>query len=111
MLLVRWWLFATACQLPPQIITHARGGSRNSQHAGCRSLMASTCPRCTCPLQATEAENKEDREIVCEEVFCDITGKLDAPAKGEAGAACSSTHCGCSTDYCCACGGCDGGGG
>lgn len=32
--------------------------------------------------QATEAENKEDREIVCEEVFCDVTGKLDAAAKG-----------------------------
>mmetsp|Transcript_34228 Transcript_34228/g.75951 ORF Transcript_34228/g.75951 Transcript_34228/m.75951 type:complete len:538 (-) Transcript_34228:177-1790(-) len=26
---------------------------------------------------ATEAETKEDREIICEEVFCDITGILD----------------------------------
>lgn len=34
-------------------------------------------------LQATEAENKEDREIVCEEVFCDITGRLDDAARGE----------------------------
>jgi len=33
--------------------------------------------------QATEAENKEDREIVCEEVFCDITGRLDEDARGE----------------------------
>ncbi|KAG1674719.1 hypothetical protein FOA52_013554 [Chlamydomonas sp. UWO 241] len=27
---------------------------------------------------ATEAETKEDREIICEELFCDITGTLDA---------------------------------
>jgi hypothetical protein len=33
-------------------------------------------------LQATEAETKEDREIICEEVFCDITGQLDFIAKG-----------------------------
>lgn len=33
-------------------------------------------------LQATEAETKEDREIICEEVFCDITGQLDFAAKG-----------------------------
>lgn len=32
--------------------------------------------------QATEAETKEDREIICEEVFCDITGQLDFAAKG-----------------------------
>lgn len=32
--------------------------------------------------QATEAETKEDREIICEEVFCDITGQLDFVAKG-----------------------------
>eukprot|EP00879_Flechtneria_rotunda_P004592 GHRR01004847.1.p1 GENE.GHRR01004847.1~~GHRR01004847.1.p1 ORF type:complete len:391 (+),score=116.64 GHRR01004847.1:737-1909(+) len=30
---------------------------------------------------ATEAETKEDREIICEEVFCDITGQLDSVAK------------------------------
>lgn len=30
---------------------------------------------------ATEAETKEDREIICEEVFCDITGQLDLVAK------------------------------
>ncbi|WIA11477.1 hypothetical protein OEZ85_011591 [Tetradesmus obliquus] len=30
---------------------------------------------------ATEAETKEDREIICEEVFCDITGQLDFIAK------------------------------
>lgn len=35
---------------------------------------------------ATEAENKEDREIVCEEVFCDITGKLDEAARERLGA-------------------------
>lgn len=34
-------------------------------------------------LQATEAETKEDREIICEEVFCDITGQLDFIAKGK----------------------------
>jgi hypothetical protein len=34
-------------------------------------------------LQATEAETKEDREIICEEVFCDITGQLDFVAKGQ----------------------------
>jgi hypothetical protein len=36
----------------------------------------------SCPPQATEAETKEDREIICEEVFCDITGQLDFAAKG-----------------------------
>lgn len=36
----------------------------------------------SCLPQATEAETKEDREIICEEVFCDITGQLDFAAKG-----------------------------
>ncbi len=35
------------------------------------------------PWQATEAETKEDREIVCEEVFCDLAGHVDASARGE----------------------------
>ena len=30
---------------------------------------------------ASEAETKGDREIICEEVFCDVTGQLDAHAK------------------------------
>eukprot|EP00878_Enallax_costatus_P038812 GHUV01044284.1.p1 GENE.GHUV01044284.1~~GHUV01044284.1.p1 ORF type:complete len:138 (+),score=22.43 GHUV01044284.1:337-750(+) len=30
---------------------------------------------------ATEAETKEDREIICEEVFCDISGQLEQAAK------------------------------
>ena len=34
--------------------------------------------------QAIEAESKEDREIICAEVFADITGELDALAKGSA---------------------------
>ncbi|GBF87356.1 K-stimulated pyrophosphate-energized sodium pump protein [Raphidocelis subcapitata] len=34
---------------------------------------------------ATEAENKEDREIVCEEVFCDVTGRLDDAARERLG--------------------------
>lgn len=34
---------------------------------------------------ATEAETKEDREIICEEVFCDITGQLDFAAKERLG--------------------------
>eukprot|EP00775_Hariotina_reticulata_P006052 gene6052-6290_t len=34
---------------------------------------------------ATEAETKEDREIICEEVFCDITGQLDFIAKERLG--------------------------
>lgn len=45
------------------------------------------CYRLTHPhapaVQATEAETKEDREIICEEVFCDITGQLDYVAKGQ----------------------------
>lgn len=54
-------------------------------------------PECTllCALcdQATEAETKEDREIVCEEVFCDITGQLDADAKGRKCAVCFILMC------------------
>lgn len=33
-------------------------------------------------VQATQAEQKEDREIVCSEVFADVTGKLDEVAQG-----------------------------
>jgi hypothetical protein len=32
---------------------------------------------------ATDAEEKEDRDIVCGEVFADITGQLNAAARGE----------------------------
>ena len=32
---------------------------------------------------ATEAEEKEDRDIVCSEVFADITGELNAAARGK----------------------------
>ncbi len=32
--------------------------------------------------QAIQAETKEDREIVCGEVFADVTGKLDEVAQG-----------------------------
>lgn len=34
---------------------------------------------------ATQAEQKEDRDIVCSEVFADITGKLSGPAKESTG--------------------------
>lgn len=34
-------------------------------------------------MQAVEAEEKEDREIICSEVFSDITCELDAHAKGD----------------------------
>ena len=30
---------------------------------------------------ACEADREEDREIVCEEVFCDVTGLLDEAAQ------------------------------
>ena len=33
--------------------------------------------------QATDAESKDDREIVCSEVFADVTGSLDNHALGE----------------------------
>ena len=33
-------------------------------------------------LQATEAEQKEDREILCGEIFSDVTGELDELAQG-----------------------------
>ena len=36
---------------------------------------------------ATCAEEKEDRDIVCSEVFADITGELNAAARGERGRA------------------------
>jgi hypothetical protein len=32
---------------------------------------------------ATDAEEKEDRDIVCSEVFADITGELNTAARGE----------------------------
>ena len=32
--------------------------------------------------QATDAEAKDDREIVCSEVFADVTGSLDDNALG-----------------------------
>jgi hypothetical protein len=35
-----------------------------------------------CWPQAAEAERQEDREIICEEVFIDITGQVDAAARG-----------------------------
>lgn len=38
-------------------------------------------------LKATEAESKDDREIVCEEVFVDVTGRLDAAARARLGVA------------------------
>ncbi len=33
-------------------------------------------------IQAIEADRKEDREIICGEVFTDLTGTLDDLAKG-----------------------------
>jgi hypothetical protein len=43
--------------------------------------------RLTAPaMQAVEAEEKEDREIICSEVFSDITCELDGHAKGRAAA-------------------------
>lgn len=33
--------------------------------------------------QATDAEAKDDREIVCSEVFADVTGSLDENAVGK----------------------------
>ena len=35
------------------------------------------------PLQAVEADRKDDRDIVCEEVFTDLTGGLDDFLKGQ----------------------------
>ena len=35
-------------------------------------------------LQAVEADRKDDRDIVCEEVFTDLTGGLDDFLKGQA---------------------------
>ena len=35
-------------------------------------------------LQAVEADRKDDRDIVCEEVFTDLTGGLDNFLKGQA---------------------------
>ncbi|KAL6752175.1 hypothetical protein V8C86DRAFT_619745 [Haematococcus lacustris] len=34
---------------------------------------------------AGEADSKEDREVVCEEVFCDVTGLLDGSAQAQLG--------------------------
>ena len=34
------------------------------------------------PCQATDAEAKDDREIVCSEVFADVTGTVDNNAQG-----------------------------
>ena len=36
-------------------------------------------------LAADEAEEKEDRDIICSEVFADITGDLNSAAKGGEG--------------------------
>lgn len=38
--------------------------------------------------QATDAEAKDDREIVCSEVFADVTGSLDDNAIGKGQQAC-----------------------
>ena len=38
--------------------------------------------------QATDAEAKDDREIVCSEVFADVTGSLDDNAIGKGRQAC-----------------------
>ena len=35
------------------------------------------------PMQAVEADRKDDRDIVCEEVFTDLTGGLDDFLKGQ----------------------------
>ena len=43
-------------------------------------------------VQATEAEGKEDREIVCEEIFNDVTGVLDENAQGGPHAPSSAAH-------------------
>lgn len=34
-------------------------------------------------FQATEAETKDDREVVCSEVFADVTGGVDNNAQGK----------------------------
>lgn len=36
----------------------------------------------TCCTQATELESKDDREIVCSEIFADVSGLADARACG-----------------------------
>ena len=62
---------------------------RNSASHRCSNQY---CPghlgkRLTAPaVQAVEAEEKEDREIICSEVFSDITCELDGHAKGRAAA-------------------------
>ena len=47
------------------------------------SMVAGQAQSPATPLQAIEAEQKEDREIVCAEVFSDVTGELDDQAKGK----------------------------
>jgi len=32
--------------------------------------------------QATEAEGKDDREVICKEIFADVTEELDELAQG-----------------------------
>jgi hypothetical protein len=53
----------------------------------CPSVSLSSSPNSPSPKpkQATEAESIEDREIVCEEIFSDITGQLDADARARFG--------------------------
>lgn len=46
------------------------------------SLLCRTVPEGLL-CQATDAEAKDDREIVCSEVFADVTGSLDENALGE----------------------------
>ena len=36
-----------------------------------------------CIAQATEAEGKDDREVICKEIFADVTEELDELAQGE----------------------------
>lgn len=38
--------------------------------------------KCATSLQATEAEEKDDRDIICDEVFADITGAVGEQARG-----------------------------
>ena len=48
----------------------------------CALLLCQTAPQGLLH-QATDAEAKDDREIVCSEVFADVTGSLDDNAIGK----------------------------
>ncbi len=52
------------------------------------SAADAVCRRLTAEVQrklrlATEAEEKDDRDVICAEVFADVTGELNRSARGE----------------------------